>query len=972
MPNASSPYHPQRGLTNTEPMALATGSQLEPMALATGIDCAAFCPMAPEASAYGSERRTFSTTQPRMLGFSVNFSLLVILLTTLNGFSQEPSTTNNPSAVRSQAAEFGNATSPLMVSDIVLESLYRSGLYVLAVEHCERELGRSGTSRISNALWTARLITSVALRDSVAIAPEFTTISSRLQKAIQITQPAIDRQPQDVHSLWVRFSLANATYRVIERAMAAFLAAPANLSQRDDCLNSIRTLSDSLIGFRDEVQSAQGIASKLVGRDASGQVLDLATLRNNILLMQIDLILQRGRLFDSGSDDAIAAGSDAAAAIEQAMNLTEEQWIGRPSLELAQWEAALMIGKHPNVQEGIRNWIASHPIHELLSKAIAIAIQSSVATRDVATGDQWLALANERYSQSQPPGLAIAQLEWSLMRWQSAYEDNKASKEMPNEKTREADLELILNKRDAISAAFGDYWGLRAEATILRFESTSRRSKSNVSTDQTKNRQSMSMVKLQLKQLLAANRFEEAIERLRQSESIAAKNNDLEQAFELAKLQIGLLVKVNSAPQATNSDSQSARLVATAQQIEATSGTYASLTGAAELNQFAESLLMNAWKMEIDATEKSRLWNLYEQHCSDHLEQWPLSTTSPSVRQKLATAYLVTGRLESNLQLWINTPKEVAERSEQLVNAILLFESITRQKEILPQWRAEVIALKTPWLQLCRWLLTDWSWWTLDEGIARGIDGIDASLERLNVDSLATFIPETTEKSTPTANLSLDASILRLCEWIEKDPARRMGWAIATANAYLALIDDQFIFEKQPLMDSDRTKLVTTLKHLENVLQMIETESNKSLHLSVSQAIDDLRVSLTSRVSAIEIVSSQPVAELHQELLNRQSTFPRSAKWQQEVALVQLWQAKSNPSNRDALIEKSIQAYLKLASGNIVGSDGWFDARLRLARCYLLLGKDAQAREAVALTTAMVGKISSVWQKRSAQILPRK
>jgi hypothetical protein len=770
--------------------------------------------------------------------------------------------------------------------------------------------------------------------------------------------------------------LANATYRVIERATAAFLAAPANLSQRDDCLNSIRTLSDSLVGFRDEVQSAQGIASKLVGRDASGQVLDLATLRNNILLMQIDLILQRGRLFDSGSDDAVAAGSDAAAAIEQAMNLTEEQWIGRSSLELAQWEAALMIGKHPNVQEGIRNWIASHPIHELLSKAIAIAIQSSVATRDIATGDQWLALANERYSQSQPPGLAIAQLEWSLMRWQSAYEDNKASKEMPNEKTREADLELILNKRDAISAAFGDYWGLRAEATILRFESASRRSKSNVSTDQTKNRQSISMVKLQLKQLLAANRFEEAIERLRQSESIAAKNNDLEQAFELAKLQIGLLVKVNSAPQATNSDSQSARLVATAQQIEAASGTYASLTGAAELNQFAESLLMNAWKMEIDATEKSRVWNLYEQHCSDHLEQWPLNTTSTSVRQQLATAYLATGRLESNLQLWINTPKEVDERSEQLVNAILMFASTTSPKEIAPQWRAEVIALKTPWQQLCRWLLTDWSWWTfdggIDRGINRGIDGIDASLERLNVDSIAAFLPIATEKSIPAANLSLDASILRLCEWIEKDPARRLGWAIATANAYLALIDDQFIFDKQPLTDSDRTTLVNTLKRLENVLQKIDTDSNKSLHLSVSQAIDDLRVSLTSRVSAIEIVSSQPVAELHQELLNRQSTFPRSAKWQQEVALVQLWQAKSNPSNRDALIEKSIQAYLKLASGNIVGSDGWFDARLRLARCYLLLGKDAQARETLALTTAMAGKIQSVWQKRSAQILPRK
>jgi hypothetical protein len=480
------------------------------------------------------------------------------------------------------------------------------------------------------------------------------------------------------------------------------------------------------------------------------------------------------------------------------------------------------------------------------------------------------------------------------------------------------------------------------------------------------------MVKLQLKQLLAANRFEEAIERLRQSESIAAKNNDMEQAFELAKLQIGLLVKIQS----TAPDSQSAGFVATAQQIEATSGTYANLTGAAELNQFAESLLMNAWKMEIDATEKSRLWKLYEQHCSDHLEQWPLSTTSPSVRQQLAMAFLATGRLESNLQLWINTPKEVDDRSEQLVNALLLFSSITRPKEIATQWRVEVISLKSPWQQLSRWLLTDWSWWTLGGGIDWGIDGKEANSEPLNVDSIAAFIPDAAgkapDKSTPTTNQSLDGSILQLCGWIEKAPVRRMGCALATANAYLAIIDDQFAFGKQPLVDSDRTTLSVTLKRLENVLQKIENEANKSLHLSVSQAVDDLRVSLNSRVEAIELNSSQPFDELHQELINRQRTFPRSAKWQQEVAMIQLWHAKSKPTNYEALIEKSIQAYLKLASGNTVGSDGWFDARLRLARCYLLLGKDAQARETVALTTAMAGKIPTVWQKRSGKMFPSK
>jgi len=903
-------------------------------------------------------------------------------------YSLEIPTERNPGAKNSQTAAFGNATNPQVIDDIVLESLYRSGLYTVAVEHCERELRRSGLSRLSTSQWTARLITSVALRDSVALTPEFVTISSRLQNATLLAKPAIDLPAQDIHSLWVRFSLANATYRVIEREMATFLAAPANLARRDDCLNSIRKLSDSLVSFRDEVQSAQGIFSRGISsrgvvsrgaqsrtdaRDAANQVLDLASLRNNILLLQIDLILQRGRLFDPGSDDAIAAGADATAAIEQAMNATEEQWKGRPSLELAQWDAALMIGKHQNVQEGIRFWIARHSTHELLPKAIAIALQSCIAMQDMASGDEWLAFARERFSTSQPPELAIARLEWSLLKWRAARSSDKQS----DKESNDAALELILKQRDQIASTFGAYWGLRAEATILKSESTGR-SKVSSSSDKIANRESMSMIRLQLKQLLAANRIDEAIDRLRQSESIAAKNNDMEQAFELAKLQIGLLVKRNTTEQLQNQESQSARLVETAQQIEATSKTYSGLTGAAELNQFAESLLLNAWKAEADATEKNRLWKRYEQHCTEHLDQWPLSISSQTVRQQLSASYLASGQLEFNLQLWSKTPKEVDERNEQFVNALLLFVSINNPKEIAKQWRTEVSGLSPRWQQACRWLLADWAWWTLDGGVDRLDVSADVSAdfsgEVLNIDSIAAFLQDTSGTKSSMQSQSLDANTLGLCEWIEKDPANRIGFAMATGACYLAFIDDRFAFNKTPLTDSDRSSLISTLNRLKSVMIKIETDKNKPMHPSVLQACQDVNVSLTARIEAIsieaisgeaiDVAPSTPKRDLGGDLIDRQRKSPRSAKWLQELAIVQLWRAKSDPANRDAMIDKAIQTFLKLASGNPVGSEGWFGARLRLSQCYLLLSKEKQAHETVSLTTAMAGQISHVWQKR--------
>ena len=491
----------------------------------------------------------------------------------------------------------------------------------------------------------------------------------------------------------------------------------------------------------------------------------------------------------------------------------------------------------------------------------------------------------------------------------------------------------------------------------------------------------MSMIKLQLKQLLAANRFDEAIDRLRQSESIAAKNNDTEQAFELAKLQIGLLVKLNTSKKTPDPESQSARLVATAQQIEATSATYSGLTGSAELNQFAESLLLNAWKSEADATEKNRLWKRYEQHCIEHLQQWPLSITSQIVRQQLSASFLATGQLESNLQLWSKVPKEVEERNEQFVNALLLFVLINDSKEIADQWRTEVSGLSPPWQQACRWLLADWTWWTLDGGVDRlaitedagGDASRDASRAVLSVDSIAAFLQDASGAESSTANQSLgpslDASTLGLCEWIEKDPASRIGFAIATSAAYLALIDDRFAFEKSPWADSDRNSLISTLNRLRSVIVKIETDKNKPMHLSVLQACQDINVSLTARIEAISVKAidvdpSEQKNNLDNELIARQRKSPRSAKWLQELAFVPLWRAKSDPANRDALIEKAVQSYLKLASGNAVGSDGWFDARLRLARCYLLLSNEKQSSETVSLTTAMAGKIPRVWQTR--------
>jgi len=872
-------------------------------------------------------------------------------------------------------ARYGSSTPAHSVDDVVLASLYRMGEYSIAVERCESHLRQTGLDRFRSAMWTSRLIIATALRDvSVVTQGDSVTIETRLQNAVAIAKPYVDGEQKDVHAFWVRFAIANATYQVTERQVAAFLAAPANLEREKDCLDSLRRLSDFLDGFRDDVFAAMSVTSKQGGRNAVSSAQDFAVLVNRVLLLKIDSVLLRGRMSESGSDDSTAIGTEALTAIEQALSSTDGQWAGRASLELAQWQAVHMIGRDKEALAGLEKWIANNPSHELLPQAFATAVEACITTHSISEGQRWLQRVDSQSWAKASPEIAIAKMAWAIASWRQVTPSDGA--------TKEESLQEILQQRDEVAAKFGVYWGYRAEAVILRSESAAGAKGERLNGHNT-SLESMAMIKLELKQLLVANRVMDAVDRLRQSESMALKNGDLVKGLELAKLQIGLLVKGINASEGLNSESKSDTLVNVAQQIEATSQTYSELDGSAELNQFADTLLLESWKLESDIDEKKKRWNRYEQHLVEHLEQWPLSLTSEMVRNQLEASYLASGRVELLVPMWAETPQGVPFRDERFVNALLMATQLDGNREVIKKSSETIGRLPASCKLACRWLLADWSWWTKDGGIdlvpldqsdaiplietlPQASISFDKNEDEYCVDVLSVVLAKAAgvNSQSPSAEPTTEPIVETFFGWVDGEPINRVGLTLALSDVLMEINDDRYLTVRDSIKDTDRQYLSQVFIRSSQTFHKMILDGSKVLDSTMIRLLQDRIAMLEARSNAMNAMNPGDLDRACAPLLERKSKYPRDAKWSRQLAICYLWGSKSKVVDPQLTIDRAIQCYLQLASGSSIGSDGWFDAKLRVANCYRVLGKQEQSNESIALTVAMVNEVPLKWRRR--------
>ncbi len=160
---------------------------------------------------------------------------------------------------------------------------------------------------------------------------------------------------------------------------------------------------------------------------------------------------------------------------------------------------------------------------------------------------------------------------------------------------------------------------------------------------------SLDLIKLEIRQLLAADNWKAAVERLDQAEAAAIEGRQFEQAFAFAKAAIGVLQKQSSSER--NIPSLSVEWIRRALDR---SVRYSNQSGADILHFAAVEA-----SLVIDQVA-------YEGRLDEHLRNWPDADSSNDVRRRLAELTLLTGRIGERLNKLVGSPELLSP--DELVN----------------------------------------------------------------------------------------------------------------------------------------------------------------------------------------------------------------------------------------------------------------------------------------------------------------
>lgn len=507
-----------------------------------------------------------------------------------------------------------------------IESLIRQGLPDIAQTVCQKRLTYTQPDSDGYAQWMMLLLyaqTANAARDLDWSNPN-AQLDAALLSIAETAKPAL----QTVRAPWIRWRLIWCRRWLQQRALAAYLAVPSREGTQQWILASIRKALDDTEALGQSVaqlQPRQPTAAQRRANDDTAsaitpnQILDL---RGDLELLQSDLLLQRSQCYRAGSDDRIAAATEMLSATDRAMQRLPGTWSHRPLLLIARATGQLQLGQSADaLRECERLWeqLASDdkPPPELPTWRMSIAALAANACRGLKQwerADTWL----ERVGGWQSaPELAIEHFALELERNAS-----------PNPDT------ILALKRD-LTARFGTYWEQRADALLV--SNPALRSPDVTPTNPT-NAASLEIFRIEIRQLLAAKKWDAAIEKLGQAESAASKLSNSNEAFAFAMQ--GAAALESKGDHASAADEFHRCAVSYPEQPKA-----------------PQASLMSAWliresdpSLDADAAQWRR--SNYRQRCVETVLQWPDSPAADTATQWVEFEMLDRDDLLPMLDLW--------------------------------------------------------------------------------------------------------------------------------------------------------------------------------------------------------------------------------------------------------------------------------------------------------------------------------
>jgi tetratricopeptide (TPR) repeat protein len=801
---------------------------------------------------------------------------------------------------------------------LFMETLIRQGLPDVAAGVCKQRLSYEPPDSDAYAQW---LMLSMYAQSADSLREvDWSQPEAQLDATMNSLTAAVQSASGSPREPWIDWKSTWCRRWVQQRALAALLAVPGRERAKQWTLGSIRKALDDIEASQQIVQKLQPrrltAAQRRNNSDAIPEITasQILELRGDLELLRADLLYQRSQCYDQGSDDRVAAATEMLSSIDRALQRLPGDWSHRPLLAIARATALLQLGQATDtlrdldkLWEELQQEDSPHPEqNQWTTQLAAVAARACRETQQWASAEQWLERAG---GWATAPELAIEHFAQSLQ--------------------REPDLnpQSILELKRDLGKRFGPYWELRADALLVSNPLFNTNTSSSPSPG---NSASLEIFRIEVRQLLAAKRSDQAIEKLQQAELAASRQSSSRDAFTFA-MQIGAVLESLGKPNAASDEFHRAAI------------SYPDQDGA------PKAALMSAWlirtpdpKLDTEAAQWQRA--TYRQRLIDTALQWP---ESPSASQAM---------------LWV----EQEMLSQEDLPAML---DLWRER-IRTHPQPESLLLAASLRCLLAHLLTQYDW--LEPSVAHAEKTVPArdALHQAMLDvvppdrriplqswlnSLRPYPQWPTDSSSNGSPLSPWATdFASAIEYDSKDPIGRFAilWYAcdrATSTYWLG-------------PDSERGISIQWLaKLLPNLNEMTDGRSENTADISRSAValgskfLERVARSMEYHRICLSVIESDGPAVIA-ELAKLQSRNKKSLWWLYHTARAM----QTLPSHRDS----AIALYRQMASGVPGGSDAWLEARARTAQAMRERGDLDSATQLRDLVLATYPDAATVWRGR--------
>jgi hypothetical protein len=402
-------------------------------------------------------------------------------------------------------------------AETVLETLWRNSLYAIANDACRAQvdlLPVGSDARIRWQCWLIRGLASEAIDVEDRSPPDVEKAKQNWAQIESIHSEAQATTPPLFRNLWIRWQFLHAIHLRSQGAMARYLANPLDNASRDLALASIRELDRGAELLQKSIAELVVTNSASTTAQARKQIRELQELATETALLRCEALALRGQAYPLQSADAIAAGTEMEQFAIEAASKIATDWSGRSKLDLALAVSKWLQGNRSETLERAQTLLQSNDSRVRL-RALDLLVQAALQG-----GDRELVERTMLQFQSleATPEYALAQMRLALF---DLPKDANASS------VRRQAMSQLLASRDAIGQRFGGYWQRRAEALLLSVTS------SGSSNTMSNSNEATELVRIEVRQLIAASRLDEAVNKLLQQAALLKRDQVNDVAIQL-------------------------------------------------------------------------------------------------------------------------------------------------------------------------------------------------------------------------------------------------------------------------------------------------------------------------------------------------------------------------------------------------------------------------------------------------------